>query len=60
MELNFSADTPRPIERHRVSIPVYEIEESEAIDRGNKNIVIFCLLLCCILISGLLLCLWAI
>ena len=58
MELNLSSDTYRPSDQHRVSIPVYEIEENEVVDRGNINIIKFCLLLSCILISGLLVCVW--
>lgn len=58
MELNLSSDTHRPSDQHRVSIPVYEIEEDEVRDRGNINIIKFCLLLSCILISGLLVCVW--
>ena len=43
MELNLSSDTHRPSDQHRVSIPVYEIEENEVRDRGNINIIKFCL-----------------
>lgn len=55
MELN-NLDTPVTRAEHRVELPVYEIMDEE---RDSKNVIKFCLLLSAILISGLLVCLWA-
>ena len=58
MELNeFSNNSDTPATReHRVELPVYEIIDEE---RDSKTVIKFCLLLSAILISGLLVCLWA-
>ena len=56
MELNSNSDPlPARIE-HSVPLPVYEIVDQQ---RDSKNVIKFCLLLSAILITGLLVCLWA-
>ena len=56
MELNNNSDAlPAQIE-HNVQVPVYEIVDEQ---RENKNVIKFCLLLSSILITGLIVCLWA-
>ena len=56
MELNNNSDAlPARIE-HNVQLPVYEIVDQQ---RESKNVIKFCLLLSAILITGLIVCLWA-
>ena len=55
MELN-NSDTPAARVERRVELPVYEIMDEQ---RDSKTVIKFCLLFSAILISGLLVCLWA-
>jgi len=55
MELN-NLDTPAARAEHRLELPVYEILDEQ---QDSKNVIKFCLLLSAILISGLIVCLWA-
>ena len=56
MELNNNSDPLPARTEHRVELPVYEIMDEQ---RDSKTVIKFCLLLSAILISGLLVCLWA-